>query len=540
MITGDALGNDTPVTGTFITDVDASDSAGTLSDNSRVISFTAASGDLTLNSLTITGGRTNGLLEDGGGVRFLSTGALALGQSNLSGNSVVGPGSDGGGIYTDIGSVTLTDSIVSGNRSTDYGGGIYSDDGAVFVIRSTVSGNTASDNGGGIYSDGGAVSLTSSTVSGNAAGEHGGGIFSDGGAVSLTSSIVSGNTTDSYGGGIYSVGGAISLTSSTVSGNAAGDHGGGIFSNTDLSGVTTIITNSTISGNTAVNTGGGIFNYDGLTRIVNSTITGNTAAVGGGVATYGDDFTSTEVSSSIIAGNTGTTAGNDVSSQAASDSDNSFVSLGFNLIGDGQFRSIDFFTDGTGGDIVGTTASPVDPLLGPLADNGGPTLTHALLAGSPALDAGKSDLVTDQRGFPRPVDFTSIPNSGDCNGADIGAYETQMATVVGRHVFYNNSAFDTANDDAAIATDKTALLPGQTATFVNYTSFSKGINGLIIDIAELPVKTLAPDDFEFAVGNDDTPDDWDAGCGNADHHGASRRGRGRLGPYHDRVPRQRD
>ena len=394
VITGDALGNDTPVSGTFITDVDASLTADptSLDDNSRVLNFTAASGDLTLNSLTITGGRTNGVLEDGGGVRFLSTGALALGQSNLSGNSVVGPGSDGGGIYTDIGSVTLTDSIVSGNRSNDDGGGIYSDDGAVFLTRSTVSGNTASDYGGGIYSDGGAVSLTSSTVSGNAAGEHGGGIFSDGGAVSLTSSIVSGNTADGYGGGIYGEGGAISLTSSTVSGNAAGDHGGGIFTNTDLSGVTTIITNSTISGNTAVNTGGGIFNYDGLTRIFNSTITGNTAAVGGGVATYGDGFTSTEVSSSIIAGNTGTTAGNDVSSQAASELNNSFVSLGFNLIGDGQFRSIDFFTDAAGGDIVGTTAAPVDALLGPLADNGGPTFTHALLVGSPAIGRWRSKL----------------------------------------------------------------------------------------------------------------------------------------------------
>ena len=273
--------------------------------------------------------------------------------------------------------------------------------------------------------DGGAVSLTSSTVSGNAAGEHGGGIFSDGGAVSLTSSIVSGNTTDGYGGGIYSEGGAISLTSSTVSGNAAGDHGGGIFTNTDLSGVTTIITNSTISGNTAVNTGGGIFNYDGLTRILNSTITGNTAAVGGGVATYGDDFTSTEVSSSIIAGNTGTTAGNDVSSQAASELNNSFVSLGFNLIGDGQFRSIDFFTDGTGGDIVGTTAAPVDALLGPLAENGGPTLTHALLVGSPAIDAGNSTLAADQRGLPRPVDIAAIANAAGGDGSDMGAVENQ-------------------------------------------------------------------------------------------------------------------
>jgi hypothetical protein len=87
------------------------------------------------------------------------------------------------------------------------------------------------------------------------------------------------------------------------------------------------------------------------------------------------------------------------------------------------------------------------------------------------------------------------------------------ASVAGRHVFYNNSAFDgddpaaNAADDAAIAPDKTALLPGQTAGFANYTSFSKGLNGIMIDVANL-WDTPTADDFVFRIGNNNSPDSW--------------------------------
>jgi sialidase-1 len=87
------------------------------------------------------------------------------------------------------------------------------------------------------------------------------------------------------------------------------------------------------------------------------------------------------------------------------------------------------------------------------------------------------------------------------------------ANVVGRSIFYNNSQFDgltpgaSASDDGAIATDKSALLPGGTATFANYTSYSRGINGVMIDIAGLPGVPTA-DDFDFRVGNDGTPSQW--------------------------------
>ena len=89
------------------------------------------------------------------------------------------------------------------------------------------------------------------------------------------------------------------------------------------------------------------------------------------------------------------------------------------------------------------------------------------------------------------------------------------AEVIGQMVFYNNSAFDLdqANNDAAIATDKAALMAGSTATFGNYTSYSLGLNGIMIDVAELatePTLATVGSFFDFAVGNDDVPDDWEA------------------------------
>src|SRR5207237_6874069 len=88
------------------------------------------------------------------------------------------------------------------------------------------------------------------------------------------------------------------------------------------------------------------------------------------------------------------------------------------------------------------------------------------------------------------------------------------AVVSGRYVFYNRSAFDSndltnnAADDKAVATDKQALLPGQTATFANYTSYDKGINGILIDVSNLPPGTLTAADFAFKIGNDNNPAGW--------------------------------
>ena len=113
------------------------------------------------------------------------------------------------------------------------------------------------------------------------------------------------------------------------------------------------------------------------------------------------------------------------------------------------------------------------------------------------------DIKLDYDGLPRPQEGLW----------DIGAFELPVSTVVGRYVFYNNSAFDgddpaaNASDDGALAPDKTALLPGGTATFANYTSYSPGINGVMVDIENLPA-TPSVADFAFKVGNDNSPGAW--------------------------------
>ena len=260
------------------------------------------------------------------------------------------------------------------------------------------------------------VSISGITISNGDNGNLGGGIFNNG-ALTVSDCTISGNSA-SVGGGIYNVG-TLTLTGSTISDNSAvstnGGGGGGVFSNTDLSGPKATITNSTISGNTTASFGGGVYNEDGRTDIKNSTITDNTApdGQGSGVASFGDPFTPTEVLSTIISDNHGT----DV--DFVRGTTNSFVSKGYNLIGDGNATG----AFNQPGDQVGK-----DPNLGVLAENGGPTQTHALLSGSPAIDAGPptdGDPIacpppaTDQRGVERPQD-------GDANGTaacDIGAFE---------------------------------------------------------------------------------------------------------------------
>ena len=209
------------------------------------------------------------------------------------------------------------------------------------------------------------------------------------------------------------------MTASTINNNVAA-YGGGISSYTDSNFLTTQtqIINSTISANQASVLGGGIYNGNGLTVIQFSTITYNVAPVGSGsgVASVGDAQTLTAVYSSIIAGN----LGSDV--DVINAESNTFDSAGFNLIGTGNATG----AFGASGDQV---IDPDDLLLGPLADNGGPTWTHALLPGSPAIDAGDPGYVYnpndyDQRGAP----FARVADGDGAGGEriDVGAFEVQV------------------------------------------------------------------------------------------------------------------
>jgi len=311
---------------------------------------TGAEIDVELIGLTLTGGDIVGSLGDGGGaIRSLEN--LTLTGSTVSGNSTTGTLAYGGGIFAG-GDLALTDSTISGNTTAGlsaYGGGIFAE-GDVTLTQSTVSENSTTGDvsiGGGIFARG-AVTLTQSTVSGNSTSRSSagaGGIFASG-AVTLTQSTVSGNSTtgsDAHGGGISSVG-AVTLTHSTVSGNST-------------------------SGSPA--DGGGIFAF-GAVALTHSIVAGNTAGVSGPDLRPG----------------TGT------------------PTVNYSLIGDNAGTSlVEAQTADAGGNLIGSAAGSgiIDPLLAPLADNGGPTETHAPQVGSPAIDMGDTGFTSppdyDQRGF---------------------------------------------------------------------------------------------------------------------------------------------
>ncbi len=254
----------------------------------------------------------------------------------------------------------------------------------------TITNGNSPTNGGGI-SNLGTLTVTNSTVAGNAAATSGGGIVNFGGSLTVTSSTVSGNTTATNGGAISSVNqGPLVVTNSTISGNSAAAVGGGI----NISSGTATLTNTTItnnhsdSDNTGGETGGGVyFNVLGST-LTNTLIAGNFRGTG--------------------------TGADDASGAVVGTSANNLVGVDTNLTG---------INNGAQGNQIGTAAAPIDPLIAPLANNGGPTFTHALLLGSPLLGAGtKSGIANaDQRGFLRPVDPTFNP--------EIGSYELQLVAL---------------------------------------------------------------------------------------------------------------
>jgi hypothetical protein len=226
----------------------------------------------------------------------------------------------------------------------------------------------------------------------------------------VTRSTIAGNS----GSGITNrSGGLIVITNSTISGNT-GTEGGGIF-NLDRPrlGATVTLTNSTVSGNSAVR-GGGIYleGSEGLAsiRLTNSTVANNSASeAGGGI--FQASMTSLTLINSMVATNSAP-AGPDVHNTTGPH--NSATQARFSLIGNGTDSGIEN-TDGNQVGNVSPHTSPIDPKIGPLANNGGPTRTHALLDGSPAIDAA-SDAdcpATDQRGVARPRGA----------GCDIGSYE---------------------------------------------------------------------------------------------------------------------
>jgi uncharacterized delta-60 repeat protein len=378
----------------------------------RTIALT--SGVIALASdLTITGSGTSLLTVSGNNAsRIFSvpeTQTVTISDLTLTqGNSATGAAPGFGGAIYNQGALTLTNLVMTGNSATSDGGAVYvsTSGDSLAVNNCTISNNTASRNGGGIYADDGSIlTVTSSVIQNNtaqtpSASAGGGGIYLDTATFTMINSTVRNNISNLHGGGLaFDTGGTSTITLSTISGNAAAGQGGGMY----LESTPLALTNSTVSGNSAT-TGGGISRGIGTagTDLSYSTIAHNTASAdGGGIFAQ----------EGVAAGNT--IIGNNSAGGFGPDYRGPVTSQGYNLI-----------ENVSGASIAGTTTGNItglDPILGPLQNNGGPTSTHTLLSGSPAIDTADPENApsTDQRGLPRPTDG----NSDGTARADIGAVE---------------------------------------------------------------------------------------------------------------------
>ncbi|NUQ36765.1 MAG: PEP-CTERM sorting domain-containing protein [Caldilineales bacterium] len=323
------------------------------------------------------------------------------------------------------GRLTLRNAIVSGGNSESFagGGGIDVNSATLIVDDSVITGNTATI-GGGINANYASLSVSNSIISNNSA-TLGGGVHAYVTDTKIQSSSLSGNMAD-LGGGIYIYRSGVEIARSVLSGNVAGS-GGGI--SVQRYGLVTVV-NSTLSGNSA-NYGGGVTGEGDIGMIISaSTLTSNMAdKMGGGIRS--GLFSRLTLSNSIVTGNSAGVSGKEIRN------DGSVTTNGNNFIGHSAETSAQAFSGFTPGptDIVATSdgthpTALTGILAANLADNGGPTLTHALVPGSPAIDASPSAGCAaapvngvDQRGFPRNVNGDGAPSENEC---DIGAYETQF------------------------------------------------------------------------------------------------------------------
>lgn len=364
-------------------------------------------------------GSTITFSDAGRGTISLTTGQIVI-DKNLT---IAGPGADllivrygafivNQGVTATISGLTIADVVVTG----------IVNDGNLTVRNSVITNNSILEegSGGGILSSGGTLALVNSRVTKNGKFwlDHqglteGGGIALIGSTTTITDSTVSGNFGNN-GGGIYALNSSVSITNSTIESNGTFYDGAGLY----LQGGMATLTNSTVSQNTTgrFGGGGGIFIRSAALTLINTTVAGNESDIsicysGGGICNWSGTV---NARNSIIAGNRGFYD----FSVFASDFDGTLTSQGYNLIGNGG----DLMT--IVGDTTGNILGVGDARLGPLANNGGPTMTHALLTGSPAINTGNTATspATDQRGAPR------------VGTADIGAFELNNSSNGGAFV----------------------------------------------------------------------------------------------------------
>jgi RHS repeat-associated protein len=368
----------------------ASGLSGTIDLSSQLPSLTA---NISINGPGASSVAIDG--QDDTGTIFTVSSGVTAGISGITiegGNSTSSPG---GGIYN-AGTLTISNSTVTGNSATNGAGGI-DNDGTMGITNCVISVNSAGANGGGIE-NGGTLVMSGSTLSANSSSD-GGGIYVGSGSVTVANSLFFENDASAGGGLLINSGSVIIQTSEFTDNTSSGSSGAGgaIAAIGPLT-----ISNCTLEGNSAEDWGGAIATTGSCT-IIDSTIDDNSASSGGGLWIFGG----TTLDGSIVANNTG--------------GDISLFSLGsvsgsYDLVGDGSGST--GLTDSQ----TGTTSDPLDPDLGSLTENGGPTETMLPETGSPAIGNGAvfsaADGV-DQRGVGRPT-----------SNVDIGAVQTFTAPSI--------------------------------------------------------------------------------------------------------------
>lgn len=341
-----------------------------------------------------------------------------------------------------------------------------------------------------LVSSGGNLTLNNVIIRNGDAGsaDYGGGIY-NAGTVVLYNSTVSGSSALG-GGGIYNTG-TLTVSHSTISGNSA-TSGGGIYNN---GGLVTII-NSTLANNSANGVAGGLYNESAGTITANNVTISNNAAgtYGGGIRNYSGTFA---FKNTILANNSASSGGPDCSTVL-----NSLTSQGNNLIENTSGCSI-------GGDTTGNIVG-VDPQLGTLKNNGGPTQTMALLPGSPAMEAGNNATCesTDQRGRARPFD-------GDNNGTatcDIGAFEYVISSTIGNFVWLDANVNGLQDNDETGVRDVTVRLLDSTGTTVLETTVTDNSGNYSFNVTSgtYIIEFVRPSGMAFTLRNQGTDDSLDS------------------------------
>jgi predicted outer membrane repeat protein len=416
----------------------ASASDGDTIDASAVTgTVTLTTGELLVtNSVIILGSGPNQLAVNGNACsRVFNIGpgnTIMISSLTITNGCCYDPNYGGGGMLNHSSTLTLSNCTVTGNSIAGNGGGIcnspdYWGDAALLMANCSVSGNSATYSGGGIFSAGNSyfgrtayLQILNCTINANMAGTCGGGVLNSGPE------------------GAYST---LVMIFSTISGNSATDSGGGIVNGAGGQGDATVmaISNCTFSSNYAATNGGGIYTFSGGT-IRNCTFSGNSAnGTGGAVQSEvrSEDVQTLEIANCTFSGDLASNGGTEIFNSQG-------LWIGGSILdpaADGiSITNVDLMREGTltsggynlcrddGGGYLTATGDQIntDPLLGPLATNGGPTLTHRLLCGSPAIDAG------DPAFSPPPEYDQRGPGYSRVIGGriDIGAVEFNPAATV--------------------------------------------------------------------------------------------------------------